>query len=175
MNAEFGNSTLVATLGLSTFVLGIALGPAWSPLSEFYGRRPIYIGSFVVFIVFLVPSAVARNIETMIIARFLQGLAGSAFLSVSGGTVGDLFTPDQMQGPMAVFTASPFVGPSLGPLLGGFINTYANWRWTHYVLIIWSFFLLVAVVVWVPETYRERAVPISVLQHCKLPSPFQSV
>ena len=155
MDTEFGNSTLVATLGLSTFVLGIALGPAWSPLSEFYGRRPIYIGSFVFFVIFLIPSAVARNIETMIVVRFLQGLAGSAFLSVSGGTVGDLFTRDTMQGPMTMFTVSPFIGPSLGPLVGGFINTYANWRWTHYVLIIWSFALLMAVIVLVPETYRE--------------------
>jgi len=159
MDAEFGNSRLVATLGLSTFVLGIALGPAWSPLSEFYGRRPVYIGSFVAFVVFLIPSAVARNIETMIVTRFLQGLAGSAFLSVSGGTVGDLFSRETMQGPMACFTASPFIGPSLGPLVGGFINTYANWRWTHYVLIIWSVVLLVTVIVWVPETYREYLAP----------------
>jgi MFS family permease len=39
----------------------------------------------------MIPCAVARNIETMLIARFLDGLAGSAFLSVAGGTVGDMF------------------------------------------------------------------------------------
>jgi hypothetical protein len=99
MDAEFGNSRIVATLGLSTFVLGIALGPFWSPLTEFYGRRIIYTISFAVYVVWLVPAAVAKNIETVIIARFFQGLAGSAFLSVSGGTVGDLFSPAQMQVP----------------------------------------------------------------------------
>ena len=39
----------------------------------------------------MIPCAVARNIQTMLVARFLDGLAGSAFLSVAGGTVGDMF------------------------------------------------------------------------------------
>jgi hypothetical protein len=39
----------------------------------------------------MIPCAIAQNIQTMLIARFLDGLAGSAFLSVAGGTVGDMF------------------------------------------------------------------------------------
>lgn len=162
MDAEFGCSTLVATIGLSTFVLGIALGPAWSPLSELYGRRPVYLASFLLFTVWIVPSAVARNIETMIVARFFQGFTGSAFLSVSGGTVSDLFSRQDMSLPMAVFTLAPFIGPCVGPLFGGFINERVDWRWTHWFLLIWGFFLLVAVALFVPETYhpvllRDRA------------------
>jgi multidrug resistance protein len=154
MNAEFHTSRIVATLGLSTFVLGIALGPFWSPLAEFYGRRPIYLASFAGFIIWLVPSAVAKNIETMIVARFFQGLAGSAFLSVSGGTVGDLFSREKMLLPMSMFSLAPFIGPASGPLIGGLINTYTNWRWTHYVLLIWAAVLLLSIAVLVPETYR---------------------
>ncbi|KAB5566872.1 major facilitator superfamily domain-containing protein [Coniochaeta sp. 2T2.1] len=154
MDAEFGNSRIVATLGLSFFVLGIALGPFWSPLAEFYGRRPIYLASFASFLIWLIPSAVAQNIQTMIVARFFQGLAGSAFLSVSGGTVSDMFARNQMQAAMAVFTLAPFAGPSLGPLFGGFINSNVSWRWTHYVLLIWAGVLLVTIYVFVPETYH---------------------
>lgn len=155
MNKEFDSSRIVATLGLSFFVLGIALGPFWSPLAEFYGRRPIYLASFAFFLIWLIPSAVAQNIQTMIIARFFQGLAGSAFLSVSGGTVSDMFVRNQMQAAMAVFTLAPFAGPSMGPLIGGFINTNVSWRWTHYVLIIWAAVLLATIYLCVPETYRE--------------------
>ncbi|KAL2260944.1 hypothetical protein VTK26DRAFT_4928 [Humicola hyalothermophila] len=154
MIAEFNTSRLVATVGLSTFVLGIALGPFWSPLAEFYGRRPIYLASFAGFIIWLVPSAVAKNIETMIVARFFQGLAGSAFLSVSGGTVGDLFSRDTMLAPMAIFALAPFVGPSLGPLVGGLICTYTDWRWTQYVLLIWAGVLFASIALFVPETYH---------------------
>ncbi|KAF3761530.1 MFS general substrate transporter [Cryphonectria parasitica EP155] len=154
MDAEFGCSHIVATLGLSTFVLGIALGPMWSPLSEFYGRRPIYLAAFAVFTIWIIPCAVSRNIQTVIIARFFQGLSGSAFLSVSGGTVSDLFAPDKMHHPLTLFTAAPFLGPCVGPLMGGFINSNVNWRWTHYVMIIWASCMFLAIFFFVPETYH---------------------
>lgn len=90
----------------------------------------------------------------MIIARFFAGLSGSAFLSVAGGTVGDLFNREQLQVPMAIYTASPFIGPSFGPLISGFINQYASWRWTFYVLIIWSACNLMLIISLVPETFH---------------------
>ncbi|KAK3333946.1 major facilitator superfamily domain-containing protein [Cercophora scortea] len=108
MTLEFHTTKLIATIGLSMFVLGIAMGPFWSPLAEFYGRRPIYLASFLLFTVWIIPSAVAQNIATMNVARFFQGLAGSAFLSVSGGTVGDLFNRESMSLPMTIFSVAPF-------------------------------------------------------------------
>lgn len=83
---------------------------------KFYGRRNIYIVSFTLFLIWLIPCAVAKNMQTMIIARFLNGLSGSAFLSVAGGTVGDLFDRHELAAPMMLYTASPFVGPEIGPL-----------------------------------------------------------
>ncbi|QPG94446.1 hypothetical protein C2857_006085 [Epichloe festucae Fl1] len=92
MEAEFHNSRIVSVLGLSTFVLGIAFGPMFlSPLSEFYGRRPIYLIAWTTYLIFLIPQAVAKNVATVIVFRFLDGFTGSAFLALSGGTVGDLF------------------------------------------------------------------------------------
>ncbi len=156
MDAEFNCSRIVSTLGLSTFVLGISLGPMFlGPLSEFFGRRPIYLISWTLYFIWIIPQAVARNIATMIVARFFDGLAGSAFLAVSGGTISDLFTREELQAPMLLYSLAPFVGPALGPVLGGFINFSVNWRWTYYVLLIWTFAQLVLIVFFVPETYRE--------------------
>ena len=155
MDAEFGNSRIVATLGLSLFVFGLGLSPmVLAPLSEFYGRRPIYVWSYIFFTIWLIPCAVSQNIQTMLIARFLDGFAGSAFLSVAGGTVGDMFAKHELQAPMMVYTASPFIGPGIGPILGGFINYNVNWRWSYYTLLIWSGVMTVAIAVLVPETYH---------------------
>ena len=90
ITTEFHISREVATLGLSLFVIGLGLGPMiLGPLSEFYGRRPIYIISFGFFLIWLIPCAVAKNVGTELVSRFIDGFAGSAFLSVAGGTVGD--------------------------------------------------------------------------------------
>ena len=126
---EFHISKVVATLGLSVFVMGLGLGPmVLGPLSEFYGRRPIYVVSFTFFLIWLIPCALAKNIGTELVARFIDGVAGSAFLSVAGGAVGDMFDRNELQAPMMIFTASPFIGPPIGPLLAGFINQVRSVR-----------------------------------------------
>ncbi|KAK2807334.1 hypothetical protein FQN50_005489 [Emmonsiellopsis sp. PD_5] len=163
---EFDCSRIVATLGLSFFILGLALGPlVLGPLSEFYGRRIIYLYSFTFFLIWLIPCAVAQNIQTMLIGRLFSGIAGSAFLSVAGGTVGDMFARHELGAPMMIYAASPFLGPELGPLLGGFICAHTSWRWAFYMLLIWSGTTLVAIFLFVPETYhpvlhRRKAVKL---------------
>ncbi|EPE26385.1 MFS general substrate transporter [Glarea lozoyensis ATCC 20868] len=154
LHEEFGNSQEVATLGLSLFVVGLAVGPMMaSPLSEFYGRKWIYLMSMFLFLLFLVPCAVAQNIQTMLVGRFLDGLAGSAFLSVAAGTVADLFVPSEIQNPMTVYTVAAFIGPAVGPVIGGFINSFASWRWSFYVLMIWTGILLLCLI-FTPETHE---------------------
>lgn len=63
----------------------------------------------------------------MIVGRFLAGFSGSAFLSVSGGTVVDLWNREDLQLPMVIFSSVQFLGPVLGPVVGGFISSFTSW------------------------------------------------
>jgi multidrug resistance protein len=154
MEREFGVSRLAATVGLSIFVCGLGLGPMFlSPLSEFYGRRPIYLCAFGMYFIWLIPCALANNLATMLVSRFLDGLAGSAFLSVAGGTVGDTFPKEKLSMPMMIYSAAPFCGPLLGPVVGNFIATYKSWRWCFYVLMMWAGVNWLLLFFFVPETY----------------------
>lgn len=161
---EFGISREVATLGLSIFVIGLGLGPLFlGPLSEFYGRRIIYLLAYAWIFIFIIPCAVAQNIQTILVTRFLDGLGASAFLSVAGGTIKDIFTKEKLSAPMMLYSGSPFIGPALGPILGGFINQYTSWRWTFWVLLIWTGCQLAVIALTIPETYtpvllRRKAV-----------------
>lgn len=78
-----------------------------APLSEFYGRRPTYLVSFTVFTLLFLPCALAPHIAVLLVFRFFSGMAGSAFLSVAGGTVGDMFSGRDLGAPMMIYTASP--------------------------------------------------------------------
>lgn len=115
MASEFHVSKLVAILGVSLFVEGMGVGPLLlGPLSEFYGRNPVYWVAYTLFLAFSFPVAFAPNISTsaqlllsfcllsidcifylsavFLVFRFLGGFVSSAFLSVAGGSVSDLFT-----------------------------------------------------------------------------------
>ena len=79
------------------------------------------------FVIWLIPEAVAQNLAPVIVGRFFDGFAGSAFLAVAAGSVVDLFDPSEIDFPMMIFSASPFLGPVGGPVMGGFINQFTSW------------------------------------------------
>ncbi|KIL61653.1 hypothetical protein M378DRAFT_166604 [Amanita muscaria Koide BX008] len=154
VQTEFNVSNSVAILSISLYVLGTGIGPLLvGPLSEVYGRNIIYQTSYGLFFIFSWPVAFARDIYVFLIFRFLTGFCGAAFLSVAGGSVSDLFSKDKVASPMALYTTAPFLGPVVGPLMGGFIVQQVNWRWIYYILIIWSFVQFIALLTLVPETY----------------------
>ncbi|KZV88124.1 MFS general substrate transporter [Exidia glandulosa HHB12029] len=154
LEARFGVSHTVAILSISLFVAGLGIGPLLlGPLSEFFGRSIIYQVSYALFVALNFGVAFAPDIATHLVFRFISGFAGSAFLSVAGGSVADLFDDAHVALPMAVYTLSPFLGPVLGPAISGFINQNLYWRWTYYVMLMWGGVELVLLILLVPESY----------------------
>ncbi|KAI0032578.1 MFS general substrate transporter [Vararia minispora EC-137] len=151
---EFGVGREVTILAISLYVMGLGLGPLIAgPLSDVVGRRAVYLSSFALFFCFSWPVAFAPDIAVFLIFRFVTGFVASAFLSVAGGSVSDMFADHEVATPMAVYTMSPFLSPELGPLYSGFVNQHLNWRWTYHILTIFSFLTLIAIYLFVPESY----------------------
>ncbi|KZV73189.1 MFS general substrate transporter [Peniophora sp. CONT] len=151
---EFDVSKEVTILGVSVYVMGLGLGPLIAgPISEVLGRSVVYQGSYLFFFAFSWPVAFAPSIQEYIVFRFFTGFAASAFLSVAGGSVADMFSPDEIATPLAIFTISPFLGPEIGPLYSGFVNQFLDWRWTFHILTIWAFIETIALFLFVPETF----------------------
>lgn len=112
---EFHTSDEIATLGISLFVLGFAIGPLlWAPMSELYGRQVLFFGTYAVLTAFNAGAAGAQNIQTLIILRFFAGAFGSSPLTNAGGVIADMFPATQRGMAMSVFAAAPFLGPVLG-------------------------------------------------------------
>ncbi|KAJ6538823.1 major facilitator superfamily domain-containing protein [Mycena vulgaris] len=154
MAEEFQVSHEATILSVSLFVLGFGVGPLFmGPFSEVYGRTIIYRISYISLVLLSLPVVFAPNLAVLVVFRFLLGTAGASFLSVAGGSVADMFPGSLVGNPMAVYTICPFLGPVFGPLLGGFINQNLYWRWTYRILIIWTFVQLVAIFLFVPESY----------------------
>ena len=82
---QFGFGEEVATLNIALFVAGYCVGPlVWGPLSESIGRKPVFVGSFVVYTAFQVGNALAKNTASLLVFRFLGGVFAAAPLANSG-------------------------------------------------------------------------------------------
>ena len=82
---KFGFSVEVAKLTISLFVVGYCVGPLlWGPLSEQFGRKPVFIGSFFAYTAFQLGCALSQNTASILVFRFLGGTFAAAPLANSG-------------------------------------------------------------------------------------------
>lgn len=112
---RFDVSGSVATLGLSLFVLGFAVGPLiWAPMSEMYGRKSIYVISFMAYTAFSVAAACSPNIASLLVLRFFASAFGSSSMTNTGGVIADMFSKAERGLATGMFVTAPFLGPALG-------------------------------------------------------------
>jgi multidrug resistance protein len=125
----------------------------FAPLSEILGRRIIYGTTLFIAVLFTIPGAVSKNITTLLVARAIDGIAFSAPMTLVGGTLADLWRTEERGVPMAAFSAAPFIGPAVGPLVGGFLSDNLGWRWLYWIQVILSGAVWFFITFTVPETY----------------------
>ncbi|MCJ1391882.1 hypothetical protein MMC18_004749 [Xylographa bjoerkii] len=153
--AEFESTNQpLASFVVSVYILETAVGPmVRAPLSELYGRSPIYNSTNALFVVFTVACAVSSNLNMLIGFRLLQGMAGSAVITLGGGTVSDIFVQEERGKAIAIWSICPLLGPIVGPVMGGFLSAAVGWRWIFWVLTIASGAITIIYPVTVRETY----------------------
>lgn len=144
-----------AFLGTSLFVLGFALGPlVWAPLSESFGRRPVFLITYGLFVALNIAAALPDNILLIVTARGLGGMLGASALVNSSGGTADLFSLKDRGKVNAYFAAAPFLGPVLGPIVGGFLSQGAGgWKGVGGVITILTAGVWIVYFFVVPETY----------------------
>ncbi|KAJ5216531.1 major facilitator superfamily domain-containing protein [Penicillium cinerascens] len=152
---EFGVSTLVATLGLSLYVLGYGTGPLlFSPLSEIpvIGRNPVYIITMFLFVIISIPTAFVGNFGGLLVLRFLQGFFGSPCLASGGASIGDMYSLMSLPYALMAWVSAAYCGPALGPLLSGFAVPVKGWRWSLFESIWASAPVFIIMFMFLPET-----------------------
>ncbi|KAG5351224.1 hypothetical protein C0989_007375 [Termitomyces sp. Mn162] len=165
LKAQFKINSETAYLVTTTFLLGYMIGPLfWGPGSELVGRRPILIVTMAIYTIFTLGQALAHNIETFLITRFLCGFFAVAPLTIGGGLIADIWSADGRGPATSMFTASVFIGPVIGPIVSGYIiESHVSWRWVFWVMMIFAGVCTIGVIVLVPESYA----PIILLKKAK--------
>lgn len=133
---DFDVSSEVATLGLSLYVLGLAFGPmTLAPLSEYYGRSPLYIVPYGTFLLFLLGSALVDNLGGFLVLRTLSGLFASVTIANFGGTIADMWPRHQIGPAMSVFLWAAVCGSPSGFFLMSFVAQNHDWRDVFWALL----------------------------------------
>lgn len=82
-----------------------------APMSEIYGRKPVSIGCLFVFTVLIIPCALSKSVEALIIVRFIGAFFGSVMISSAPGMVADLVQDDKRALAMSIWSIGPVNGP----------------------------------------------------------------
>ncbi|CCE63980.1 hypothetical protein TPHA_0G01430 [Tetrapisispora phaffii CBS 4417] len=146
------NQTL-ALAGLTFYLLGLTT-VIGAPLSEVFGRKPIYLISLPISMLFTMGVGLSGGHMRIILPlRFFSGVFGSPALSVGSGTILDVFDMDEVPMAMAMFCLAPFLGPIISPVMAGFATEKQGWRWAEWIQLI-AGGLILPFIALMPETHK---------------------
>jgi len=127
--SDMGVSHQVATLGLSIYVLGLAFGPmSLAPLSEYFGRRPVYVYSYAVFLLLLLGTTFMESLAGFLVLRLFSGYFASVTISNFGGTIADLFHHHDTGPAMSWFLWAATGGSPTGFVLFSLVAPGRSWH-----------------------------------------------
>lgn len=132
-----------------------AIGPTlFGNLSDVHGRRPAYISCLTVSIAANIALACQRSYPALLVLRCVQSSGSAATVALAQAVVADISTRAERGKWVAYAGLGIMLGPALGPLVGGLLDSYLGWPSIFWFLAIFSGTMLLTVLCFLPETSR---------------------
>ena len=133
------------------------------PLSDAVGRKPVIMGSLLVYAVASVACAFAPTLEWLLVGRVAQGLAAGGSTIVSRTVIRDLFDGPKAQRMMSQVAVIFGVAPAIAPIVGGLLIQVGPWQTVFWFMAALALLLAIVSVALLPESHPpERRVPLRV-------------
>jgi len=158
VRAHFGITVAQANTTVSLTLIAFAVGIlVYGPLSDRYGRRPMILAGLTIFAAGSLLCLLAPSFDVLLAGRIVQALGTSAGVVVSRAMLGDLYGREKMARMLAHLTMVMVVGPTIAPLVGGFVTETFGWQ-SIFALLLGANALIVGFA-WrsLPETRRVDA------------------
>jgi DHA1 family bicyclomycin/chloramphenicol resistance-like MFS transporter len=138
---------------LTTFFVGFSIGQfVVGPIADRFGRRPVLLGGLALYLIASVLCIVAPTLETLLIARFLQGFGAAAPRVVTISVVRDCYSGRRMASVMSLAMTALMVVPVIAPTIGQVVVLAAPWRWIFVFLALYGIVAIAWMSLRLPET-----------------------
>jgi EmrB/QacA subfamily drug resistance transporter len=159
MAVTFDTTPIHLSVGITAYVLSLAIFiPVSGWFADKFGAKTVFRTAITVFTIGSVLCGFCNNVAELAAARVLQGMGGAMMVPVGRLIMFRSVAKSEFVTAMAYLTIPAMIGPTLGPPVGGFITTYANWRWIFFLNVpmgILGFYLVTRFI----ENYREPNTP----------------
>jgi DHA1 family bicyclomycin/chloramphenicol resistance-like MFS transporter len=152
----FSTSAATVQLTLSVFVLVFgAMQLVLGPLSDRVGRYPVLVGGLALYTLSSAMAALAPSIDTLIVARALQGVGCCAAVVAARAIIRDVYSPTEGAHALAQASTILGMGPLIGPVIGSFLEVRYGFRGVFVVMVVLSAAILTATWLRMAETHHS--------------------
>jgi EmrB/QacA subfamily drug resistance transporter len=164
MGEAFRVAPVDLNIGVSAYLLTLAvLIPASGWAADRFGARRVFAAAIAVFTLASVLCGICDSLWAFALARVLQGVGGAMMVPVGRLAVLRTTPKHDMIRAIAVITWPGLVAPVLGPPIGGFLTTYASWRWIFFLNIPLGALAFVLALRLIPSGERDREKPFDAI------------
>ncbi|KAF8886057.1 major facilitator superfamily domain-containing protein [Gymnopilus junonius] len=155
LTKAFHKSTELINLTVTTYVVLQGIAPMiWGPISDHYGRRPVYALCLIILSLSCIGLALVptSNYGLLMGLRCIQACGSASTIAIGAGVIGDISSRAERGGFFGIFSLGPTAGPALGPVIGGALAGHFGWRSTFWFVCIASTICGLVIVLFQPET-----------------------
>ncbi len=159
---SFGTALAGGHQIMSVFVIGLAVAHLFvGALADRFGRRPVALAGFGLYTIASLAAMVAPSFETLLMARFVQGLSGACGPILMRALVRDTVAPSAASRRLALTGTLSGVAPLLAPTVGIVMAQTFGWQSSFAVLTLYGAVTFVLVLTLMPETLKTRSSQVS--------------
>lgn len=167
MMSELRLTTEQAQYTLTTWFLGQASMPLFMGFaSDRYGRKPVLLLGGIIYVLATILCAVAVDVHTLLLGRFIEGCMVASMLVSGYACIHELYEKKEAIKILALMGSISVLAPAFGPLFGGFVLYFTNWRGIFWVITGWAIIAVILLAKIMPETHpkeKRQPLPLSML------------
>lgn len=157
MQGSLGASQDQVSWVLTSYIVAAAIFmPLTGYLSEKLGRKRLLVACVAGFTLTSALCGAAQNLDQIVVFRLLQGICGASLVPLSQAVLLDTYPREKHGQAMAMWGMGVMIGPILGPLLGGWLTEYYNWRWVFYINVPVGILTCFALTAFMAESARNQ-------------------